>query len=907
MPVEKFRPALSFLSKLAQMIAQTGLARKRELEAIERDRIYKQIVTTVEEGIIVYGPDLRYLEWNPYMERLSGKSESEVLGKHPLELFPFLKDAGVIEGLKKTLKGETAEPKDFPYYLPWNGKRGWTMDKSSPLKNAKGEIIGVTATVLDITGRKKAEEKFRTLYENMEQGVFYQLADGRLTDINPAGLSMFGLTGDQFFGRTSYHPEWKGVDENYNILKPEDHPSMRALKTGNTISKAVGVYNPVKKDYLWLSISAKPQFYPGEEKPFQVFVTMHDITERKLSEERYQTLFNEMLDGFALHEIICNSSGEPEDYRFISVNPAFEKMTGLDAHTITGRKATEILSGIEKSWIEIYGKVALTGKPAHFENYSRDLDRYFEVKAFRPSPGRFACIFTDITEKKKTEEKLRHQEQQIIGIFNSLQDAYFQTDIQGRFTVVSPSAPQIYGYGSAEEMIGLSADKLYYNSENRKELYNRLIEKGKVDDWITQARKKDGDPFWVSMSAQFVYDDEGKIRGTEGVVRDISDRKNMESQLLQAQKMESVGRLAGGVAHDFNNMLSAILGHAELAIDKTGESGPIYEDLLEIRKAAERSAGLTRQLLSFARKMPIKPVVLDFNETIEGMLKMLRRLIGENITLIWVPGSNFSSVKMDPSQIDQILANLIVNARDSITETGRITIETARIEIDDVSSRHKIFMRGEFACLRVSDNGCGMNRETAASIFEPFFTTKDKGRGTGLGLPTVYGIVKQNNGFIDVESEPGQGSIFSIYLPVFKGKEDKFKEKELSRPASRGSGTILLVEDEPAILDVTESILTDLGYTVIAAASPQEAEKLAEKHGSEIELLITDVIMPGMNGSTLEKKLKINCPGLKSLFMSGYTADIISEHGILDKDLNFIQKPFSIRDLSEKVKSILEN
>jgi two-component system cell cycle sensor histidine kinase/response regulator CckA len=334
---------------------------------------------------------------------------------------------------------------------------------------------------------------------------------------------------------------------------------------------------------------------------------------------------------------------------------------------------------------------------------------------------------------------------------------------------------------------------------------------------------------------------------------------------------------------------------------------PLFADLQEIQKAARRSADLTRQLLAFARKQTIAPKVLDLNETVESMLKMLRRLIGENIDLSWLPGNNLWPVKVDPSQIDQILANLCVNARDAIAGVGKVTIETKDSTFDETTcAAHAGFVPGEYVRLTVSDNGCGMDTETRAHIFEPFFTTKGVGEGTGLGLSTVYGIVKQNNGYIDVDSAPGQGTIFKIYLPRHAGQvvEDR---KAASAEIPKGSGeTVLLVEDEPAILNIAKRMLELLGYSVLAAHRPAEAIRLAEAHVGEIHLLMTDVVMPEMNGRDLAKTLLSPYPRLTALFMSGYTADVIAHRGVLDEGVCFIQKPFSIKDLAAKIRQALD-
>ncbi|MDD2462101.1 MAG: ATP-binding protein, partial [Kiritimatiellae bacterium] len=379
------------------------------------------------------------------------------------------------------------------------------------------------------------------------------------------------------------------------------------------------------------------------------------------------------------------------------------------------------------------------------------------------------------------------------------------------------------------------------------------------------------------------------------------------AELQQAQKMETVGRLAGGVAHDFNNMLGVILGNAELALESLGSASPLRADLEEIIHAAKRSSEITQQLLAFARKQMVTPRVLDLNQAVDGMLKMLGRLVGENISLHWEPGAPAIIVEIDPSQLHQILANLCVNARDAITDVGVITIRTAIARVDaplpDVQNHESA--PGLYATLSVSDTGCGMDPETIAHLFEPFYTTKGVGKGTGLGLATVLGIVQQNNGFIRVGSEPWKGTVFTVHLPLRDdAPEEIAPEDREALPDGRGE-TVLIAEDEEAVLRLSRSILEKLGYTVLAASSPKEAWQLAENHAGTISLLLTDVIMPGMNGRDLAKLVRQKYPGVRCLFMSGYTANVIAHHGVLDDDVFFIQKPFSTQELAACVKKVL--
>ncbi len=384
------------------------------------------------------------------------------------------------------------------------------------------------------------------------------------------------------------------------------------------------------------------------------------------------------------------------------------------------------------------------------------------------------------------------------------------------------------------------------------------------------------------------------------------EREKLQAQLIQAQKMESIGRLAGGVAHDFNNILSAIMGNTEVALFKLGDDHPAAPYLNEIKKAANRSADLTRQLLAFARKQTVTPKRINLNETVEGMLKMLVRLIGENIELAWAPGNTAGNIHIDPSQLDQILVNLSINARDAITDTGKITIETgATVFEQSPCAGIEYFLPGCYTFIAVKDTGCGMDQETLKHLFEPFFTTKERGKGTGLGLATIYGIIRQNNGFITVQSEPDNGSVFTVYLPQHTEKSTASSDSDVVPRLNNCQKTILLVEDEKAILDITKVLLEQLGYRVFAAEAPAEAINIAHTPDTQIDLLLTDVIMPGMNGRDLANNLLADNTNLKCIFMSGYPADVIAHKGMLDDGVYFIHKPFSIHELSNTINQVL--
>ena len=520
-------------------------------------------------------------------------------------------------------------------------------------------------------------------------------------------------------------------------------------------------------------------------------------------------------------------------------------------------------------------------------------------------------------ELQKRLQELKASEADLLTIFNSVNDAIFIHDMDGRIMEVNSAALKMYGM-TREQALKLNiadCSALGPQIETIPGILEEVFQQHPRMFFEWKARRPGDDS---------LFDVEVALRATQwrnrpmlvATVRDITERKQaetkrqeLEQQLAQAQKMESVGRLAGGVAHDFNNMLQVIIGNTSLALDLIPDNDQLQEHLVEILKSAERSAELTRQLLAFARKQTIQPKVMDLNETVQGMLKMLRRLIGENIELVWIPGNDLWPVKMDPSQLNQVLANLCVNARDAISEAGRVTLSTSNTTLDQSffpSSTDEL--PGDYVLLTVSDTGQGMDAATRKHLFEPFFTTKAPGQGTGLGLATVFGIVKQNGGHINAYSELGHGTTFKIYLPRVCTGEPIPAAHPVEKPEGiQGSETILLVEDELSVLGLARRILEQNGYTVLAASTPAAARGAAAAHPGAIDLLITDVIMPEINGKELLRRLLAQRPNLRCLFMSGYTADVIAHRGVLEEGLNFLQKPFSVQSLTRKVREVLDS
>jgi PAS domain S-box-containing protein len=517
------------------------------------------------------------------------------------------------------------------------------------------------------------------------------------------------------------------------------------------------------------------------------------------------------------------------------------------------------------------------------------------------------AIRTKIADLAAQNETLRLKDMAMASSINGIAIA----DPQGLLTYVNASFIRMWGYDDESEVLGKSVVRIWRSEKDAAQVLAEL-RSGEGGIGELAARRKDGSFFDVEFSASVVRDRDGNILYFMGSFVDVTGRKKAEkdkaalqAQLLQAQKIESVGRLAGGVAHDFNNMLSVILGYVDLIKRRLSPGDPLTRDMLEIERAAVRSRDITRQLLAFSRQQIISPRPVNLNALIADTRNTLARLIGEDIMLSFHPGSGVWDINIDPSQLDQVLVNLAVNARDAMPDGGMLTVETANAHLDeDFCREHMGCTAGDYVVMTVTDTGIGMDSRILPHIFDPFFTTKDIGKGTGLGLATVYGIVKQNSGFIDVESAVGRGTTFRIYFPRLIGTHaSEAKTEEV--PASSGSETILVVEDDAMVRTLTTAMLQEMGYTILVANSPQEALALCRQDGTPIDLLITDVIMPEMKGPALREKVRALRPNIKVLYMSGYTSDVIVNHGVLEEGVNFIQKPFNMEDLGRKVHDVL--
>jgi len=766
---------------------------------------------------------------------------------------------------------------------------------------------------------RKSEEKYRLIAENMADVITIMDMNLRFTYVSPSIRQLRGFTVEEAMTQT--------IDR---IMTPEslrfvsrvfeEEMQLEAAGTAHPDRSRILILEEYKKDGSTAWVENTLSFIRDkDQKPVGILAVARDITAHKQADEdvriakaRLEDLYENAPDMFL--------SVDAATADILECNDTLIKVTGYVKEEIIGKPVFTLYHPdcLEQAR-QVFQFFLNTGEvhDAELQIKRKDGTRIFvnlNATAVRDENGKILhsrSIWRDITAIKKAEQVLHESELRYRTILEQAADAVFIHDETGRIIDVNQKACQSLGY-TRTELISKYIEDIDPEAiqAGKDTLWSSILAGGQVTFESRQIRKN-GSVFPVEVTLGSVNLPNNPV--ILGIVRDISERKkaeeerkSLQDQLLQAQKMESVGRLAGGVAHDFNNMLSVIIGHAEMAMEQMDTGNAVYVDLQEIRTAAQRSSDLTRQLLAFARRQTVSPVVLNLNDTVSSMLKMLRRLIGEDINLVWKPGQSVGKIKIDPIQIDQILANLLVNAKDAIPGVGEVFIETADAEFDEAFCRtHAGFFPGRFVMIAVRDSGKGMDQESLDHIFEPFYTTKEVGRGTGLGLATVYGIVRQNNGFIMVDSEPGRGTTFTIYFPKsFESVEDK-QEDMKTMPCS-GTETVLLVEDEAAILNLGKTILHRYGYSVLSAETPDKAISLSENHPGEIHLLVTDVIMPEMNGSDLKEILVRRHPRIKCLFISGYTADAISDHGVLDDGIHFLQKPFSVHELAEKVREALD-
>ena len=722
----------------------------------------------------------------------------------------------------------------------------------------------------------------------------FQTAQRSLPDLVISDVSMPRLDGIEMCRLIRSHPGLKSTSVLLvSAIRKDSRSVVEGLRAGAV-------------DYL------EAPYDPMElvTKVAQLIERKQAETEIREGEDRYRAVAETATD------VITTIDGNGV---ILFINRSVERVFGYPVAEIIGKPVTILLG--EVTWQALRSslhKYIQTGKRhlnwealeligLHKKGHEVPLE--LSLGEFTMNGRRFlTAIARDISERKRAEQDLRKSEERYRELVENARDIIYTQDLYGNYTSINKSAEQLTGY-TREESLKINSCQVIAPEyrETAREMITRKLKGEAETTYDLEIIAKDGRRVAMEVNTRLIYQNDRPV-GVQGIARDVTERKQLEVQLRQSQKLEAVGQLAGGVAHDFNNLLTVILGASEMVLRRMDRSDPFYRNVEEIKKAGEHASSLTRQLLAFSRKQVLQPKVIDLNTIVADMGKMLLRLIGEDIELITDLKPSPARVKADPGQIEQVVMNLAVNARDAMPRGGTLIIKTSDVVMDDDLARRYVSIEpGPHIMLTVSDTGHGMDAETQARVFEPFFTTKESGKGTGLGLATVYGIVKQSGGNIWLHSEPGIGTTFKIYLPRIDNVPGSVEPVSEMHSVPEGNETLLLVEDEEQVRRIIKEILEKQGYRVLSAANGEEALKFAEDPRMQIHLLLTDVVMPQISGRELAERLLTIRPQLQVLYMSGYTDDAIVRHGLLEESLNFIQKPFDSISVARKVREVLDS
>jgi PAS domain S-box-containing protein len=774
-----------------------------------------------------------------------------------------------------------------------------------------GDIAaGVTFTALDITERKKAEEalreseeRYRSLFQNHHTVML--LVDpetGNIMDANPAACAYYGFSREELLAKKTPDLNTLPRDQVFQAMQSAKAEGGKQFQFQHRL--ASGEIRDVE-------VFTGPIRVKGYDLLFSI---IHDVTGRKQAEEallKYEFIANTAKDCMTLID---------RNYRYEAANAAYCQAHGKTREEVVGTSVAQVWgTDCFDTIIKGYLDRCFAGETVEFEGwfdfgkrglgcYHVSYNPYFNLDG---TVAYAAVVSHEITKRKRAEEALRQSEVKYRQLVDQIPAVVYKGYTDWSLDCFDRKIEDITGYAKEDFDARRKTwlDLIFPEEVDRAKKLFREALKGD-GSYVTEhrIRKKSGEVRWIQARNRIIHDVTGKVDYISGVFFDITERKELADQLIKAQRMEAVGILAGGLAHDFNNLLTAIMGYGEIMMMGLRKEDPFSAYINEIIKAAGRGASLTNQLLAFSRKQILQPKLINLNEVVVDMDKMLRRLIGEDIDLVTVIDQKLGSVKADPGQIEQIIMNLAVNARDAMPHGGSLTIETANVYLDQAYARsHMGVTPGLYVMLAISDAGVGMDAEIMSHIFEPFFTTKESGKGTGLGLATVYGIVQQSGGNIWVFSEPNKGTTFKIYLPRVEEAVLEPKPKAAPPTALVGEETILVVEDDDALRDLISTALRKYGFSVLEAAHGGEALLICEREQGPIHLLVTDVVMPQISGSALSERLSSLHPEMKVLYMSGYTENAIVHHGVLDSQVNFIAKPFRLVGLLQKVREVLDS
>jgi two-component system, cell cycle sensor histidine kinase and response regulator CckA len=882
----------------------------------------RALFEAMTDVILVLDAEGRYLKIAPTDPAFLYKPSDDLIGKKLDQVFAKHETDFFLDHIRRAL--DEGQMHRVEYRLQINQKEMWFDGSVAPM--SKDSVLWIAR---DTTERKRAEQVKEQLTAQVEEqrqrlkniianvpGVVWETrgkpGDGtqRIDFISDYIGTMLGYDMDEWLAGPNF---WR------SIIHPDDRErAARESAARFAFGKGSSTieFRWVAKDGHEVCVESRFAVVTDNEgRAAGLRGVITDITERKRaeeqlreSEERYRVVAETATD------VIITID---ENSNILFANGAVERVFGYAVSELLDKQLTmlmpEYLRHVHEAAI---GNYVQTGrKHINWESVElpglhrsgRKIPLEISFGEFTRNGRRFFTgIARDITERKRVEHELSKSEERYRDIVENAHDIIYSHDLQGNYTSINNAGVQISGY-SREEALSMNLVQAVApeSLEKAREMIARKLAGETVTAYELEIVAKNGHHVAVEVNSKLVFQDGAPV-GVQGIARDVTERKQLEEQFRQSQKMEGIGQLAGGIAHDFNNLLTAITGYSELSMKRLRAEDPLLSNLQEIKKAGDRAATLTRQLLAFSRKQVLQPKVLDLNAVVSDLEKMLRRLIGEDIELRTVLEPQVGSIKVDPGQIEQIIMNLAVNARDAMPQGGKLIIETKNIILDDEYARtHIAVTPGPFVMLAVSDSGTGIDPQTQSRMFEPFFTTKEVGKGTGLGLSTVYGIVKQSNGNIWVYSEVGVGTTFKIYLPRTDESLQVYKRESDPEEFLRGTETVLLAEDEDVVRKLACHVLRLYGYQVLEAADGNDALLICESHPAPIHLLITDVIMPAMSGRALASRVTELRPDMQVLYMSGYTDNAIVHHGVLDEGTNFIQKPFSTDVFAIRVREIL--
>ncbi len=899
---------------------------KQVEEALRQERDFSAaILDTISALVMVLDPQGQILRFNRASEATTGYSFEEVKGK---PFWDLLLASEEVESVKEAFQEMLVPNPPYEcttYWATKGGERRLISWSSTVLLDQDGKAEFIIGTGSDITERQQAEEalresetRYRLLVNNIPAVAFRGYADWTIDFVDDKIEDLTGYQREEFDSRRM---KW------CDVILAEDLQDARnifiqALKSNKFY---VREYRIRRKDGRILWIQARGQIVCDlEGKVEYISGVFFDITGRKIQEEALRQSQASLAEAQCLAHLgnweWSPRTGEAfwsdEVYRILGLGPREIPATFkafLQAVHPGDRGLVRKALGRALHRRKPYGIGHRIVRPDGSERFV-----YGQGEVYCDAHGkaeRMLGTIQDVTERRRAQEALKESEKRYRLLAENVTDVIWTVDLDLRLTYVSPSIQFLTGH-NAKEYLSLGLEQLLpaTSLELAQNKLKELLAQEEVKTDLSRSGtieielfRPDGSTVWTEVKGSFLRDGQGHPVGVLGVTRDITMRRKLEEQLRQSQKMEVVGRLAGGVAHDFNNLLTAILGYCELLLSVIQADDPAHQDVAEIKKAGERAALLTRQLLAFSRRQVLRPKSLDLNQVMENLGKMLKRVIGEDIELSILPGANLGQVMADPGQIEQVILNLTVNARDAMPQGGKLIIKTADVDLDEAyAAIHAQVEPGPYVLLAVTDTGCGMDEPTRSHIFEPFFTTKEVGKGTGLGLSTVYGIIRQSGGHIWVYSESGQGTTFKIYLPrIGAGKAVPSRDR-VSRASLRGHETILLVEDEDLVRQIARRILQSHGYTVLEARDGNEALQIYERHEGHIHLMLTDLVMPGLGGLELAHRLASRYPGMRVLFMSGYADNGIMDKDMQDQGLVYLQKPFEAHALTRKVREALD-